>query len=208
MPLSSLAPATLVDQAIDRMTSLLACGVWEVGTRVPPEPVLAAQLGVSRNTVREAVGALAHLGLLEVRRGAGTFVVAPTELVAFMRRHVNRHETPHLAEAVAALEVRAAVLAASRRTPADLQAMEAAVDDAAFHRTLVLAAHNPVLAELHEGLAGALPPTCSGTCGPADPLHRSVLDAVRTRDGARAGRQAALIQHPPEDRASTETSVQ
>ncbi|MGO1341619.1 MAG: FadR/GntR family transcriptional regulator, partial [Cellulosimicrobium funkei] len=39
-------------------------GEWPVGTRIPPEPELVAELGVGRNTVREAVRALEHAGIL------------------------------------------------------------------------------------------------------------------------------------------------
>ena len=75
MPLQPTARVSLVDQAIEAITRLLAAGEWPVGHRIPPEPELAASLGVSRNTVREAVRALAHVGVLDVRRGDGTFVV-------------------------------------------------------------------------------------------------------------------------------------
>ena len=98
MPLAPTTSASLVDQAIDGMRALLASGEWTVGTRIPPEPVLGAALGVSRNTVREAVKALAHVGLLEVRRGDGTYVAAATEMQALMRRQVDRVELAHLLE--------------------------------------------------------------------------------------------------------------
>lgn len=44
------------------------------GERLPSEPTLSAELGVSRTTLREAIRSLVAQGVLEVRRGAGTFV--------------------------------------------------------------------------------------------------------------------------------------
>ncbi len=83
MPLAAARPpAGLVDHAIDQLRQSITTGEWPVGTRIPPtEPNLATALGVGRNTVREAVRALAHSGILEVRRGGdGTYVRATSEI--------------------------------------------------------------------------------------------------------------------------------
>ena len=76
MPLATTRRAGLVDQVIDQMRGAITAGEWPVGRRIPPEPELVTALGVGRNTVREAVRALSHAGLLEVRQGDGTFVRA------------------------------------------------------------------------------------------------------------------------------------
>ncbi len=65
---------SLVDLAVSAMRERLERGEWRVGERIPIEPELAAELGVSRNTVREAVRVLAFSGVLEVRQGDGTYV--------------------------------------------------------------------------------------------------------------------------------------
>ncbi|MCW3009587.1 MAG: transcriptional regulator, GntR family with sensor domain protein, partial [Solirubrobacterales bacterium] len=49
----------------------------DVGSRLPPERDLAGELGVSRSTVRQALGALAGRGLVERGVGRGTFVARP-----------------------------------------------------------------------------------------------------------------------------------
>jgi DNA-binding FadR family transcriptional regulator len=54
----------LIDGAVDTLRERITAGEWPVGTRIPPEPALAALLGVGRNTVREAVQSLVHAGLL------------------------------------------------------------------------------------------------------------------------------------------------
>lgn len=216
MPLAPATPTSLVDQAIDGMRRLLASGEWSVGTRIPPEPALAATLGVSRNTVREAVKALAHVGVLEVRRGDGTYVAATTEVQALMRRQVERVDALHLLEVRQAIEVRAAALAAQRRTDDDLAALDrlaarrlAALDagdgqgfvdaDVAFHVAVVTAAHNPLLSELYGGLVETLRASIDDpTQGyPAMlPEHDAVLEAVRRGDaGAAARASAELLDH-------------
>ncbi|MCR1783886.1 FadR family transcriptional regulator [Nocardioides carbamazepini] len=215
MPLAPTTPASLVDQAIDGMRALLESGEWEVGTRIPPEPALAAALGVSRNTVREAVKALAHLGLLQVRRGDGTYVAATTELQALMHKQLDRVELEHLLEVRHAIEVRAAALAAVRRTDDDLAVLDAimarrraavrdgdgpgSVDaDVDFHCAVVATAHNPLLVELYDGLV----PTLRASIQPltdSDVLaaeHDAVLAAIRQGDpvaAAAAGEE--LLDH-------------
>jgi DNA-binding FadR family transcriptional regulator len=219
MPLAPTAPTSLVDQAIEGMRSLLASGEWEVGHRIPPEPVLAASLGVSRNTVREAVKALAHVGVLEVRRGDGTYVAHATEVQALMRRQVERVELVHLLEVRHAIEVRAAALAAERRTEEDLAVLDAVArrreeaiergDRTAFvdadvdlHVAVVAAAHNPLLLEIYGGLVETLRASIDQPAGDGvfDEVFAAEHDAVRTaiRAGdpaAAAAASAELLDH-------------
>ena len=63
-----------VDILIDRLTQAIIDGTLKPGKRIPPEPELAANFGVGRNTVREAIRTLTAYGILEVRRPNGTFV--------------------------------------------------------------------------------------------------------------------------------------
>ncbi|NYI76846.1 FCD domain-containing protein [Nocardioides panzhihuensis] len=201
MPLSATTSRSLVDQAIDGMRDLLADGEWTVGTRIPAEPELAAALGVSRNTVREAVRALAHTGVLEVRRGDGTYVAAANEVAAMMRRRVGRVDPQHVLEVRQAIETQAAALAAERRSEDDMRALTelmerraaatAAKDadafadaDAEFHLGVVTATHNPLLIELYAGFEGNLRTMIhlgDETTDLAD-AHVAVFDAIRTQD--------------------------
>jgi GntR family transcriptional regulator len=58
----------------DRLSAEIATGVTPPGTKLPPEPELAAELGVSRATLREALRSLEEDGLITRTPGAGTFV--------------------------------------------------------------------------------------------------------------------------------------
>ena len=67
--ISPLVKRSLVDQALDQLRLRINQGTWVVGQRLPTEPELSAELGISRNTVREAMRVLAFSGLIEIRQG-------------------------------------------------------------------------------------------------------------------------------------------
>src|ERR1700730_1998462 len=67
---------SVTDEAINKIQNLIISGSWGPGDRLPKESELAAQLGLSRNSLREAVRALSQLRVLEVRQGDGTYVTS------------------------------------------------------------------------------------------------------------------------------------
>ncbi|MFD0715271.1 FadR/GntR family transcriptional regulator [Paenibacillus sp. GCM10027626] len=157
---------TLVEQAAMQMESLIETGHWAVGTRIPAEPELMAELNVSRNTLREAIKALTHAGLLKTRQGDGTYVCSASVLGVALQRRIQQSSTLRTLEVRHALEREAACLAATRRTDDeaallqtlletcasamvkdDLQAYIAA--DIALHQAIVEASHNDILIELY-----------------------------------------------------------
>ncbi|WP_184690417.1 FadR/GntR family transcriptional regulator [Saccharothrix tamanrassetensis] len=210
MPLATTRRAGLVDQVIDQMRDAIAGGEWPVGQRIPPEPELVTALGVGRNTVREAVRALSHAGLLEVRQGDGTFVRATSELSGAVRRLCGS-ELRDVLQVRRTLEVEGARLAAVQRTDEELRRLEALLSerdaalaakdwerlverDAAFHVLLVQCSHNTLLAELYQGLTEAVRASITATVETdhedEQVSHGGLLDAVRERDPARAAAEA------------------
>ncbi|QVQ54662.1 FadR family transcriptional regulator [Spiractinospora alimapuensis] len=204
MPLASTRRTGLVEQVITQIRTQIDSGEWRVGDRIPTETELSDQLEVGRNTVREAVRALAHTGLLEIRQGAGTFVRASSELAGALRRRVERGKLRETLEVRRALEVEAARLAATRRTDTDLEELNtqlrrrkaahdvgdpaAFVDsDVALHRAVVRASHSPLLIELYsnltpgitEGIASMVLEDGTETV-PID--HTPLVAAIRDRD--------------------------
>nr|BFD88082.1 FCD domain-containing protein [Streptomyces sp. Xyl84] len=157
--------APLADQAAQALMERIRAGEWRLGGKLPGETTLAPQLGVGRSTVREAIRQLAGRGVLASRQGAGVFVTA-LDAPEDWDHVVRRADIVSVIEARVAIETEAAALAAGRRTPAELRAMRRAlaerrarragieehVDaDTAFHRSIVVAAHNPILTELFDG---------------------------------------------------------
>ncbi|UNO42811.1 FadR/GntR family transcriptional regulator [Streptomyces sp. MST-110588] len=216
MPLTSPRRSALADQVITQLRAQITSGEWPVGSRIPTEPELVEQLGVARNTVREAVRALAHNGLLDIRQGSGTYVVATSELAGVMNRRFADADPWHVAELRRALETEAARLAAQRRTEQDLRQLAALLErreaawasgnaaafvaaDASFHMAVVSAAHNDVLTELYADLSGVLRDFLRADVG--EELlpelymdHSRLLETVRAGDGERAAAEAG--RHP------------
>jgi GntR family transcriptional regulator, transcriptional repressor for pyruvate dehydrogenase complex len=170
LPLTSLRRSPLVDLAVSQLREQVLSGQWPVGGRLPAETELAQRLEVGRSTVREAVRALVHAGLLETRQGSGTYVRSVTPGAEWEPR-LRRAAVLEAYEVREALEVQAARLAATRRTAADIEALHACLAerdrargsdaafveaDLAFHRAVVAAAHNPLLAEMFDSFAAVL----------------------------------------------------
>jgi DNA-binding FadR family transcriptional regulator len=206
-------PSGLSDQVIAALRQQITSGTWPVGSRIPTEPELVAQLGVARNTVREAVRALAHNGLLDIRQGSGTYVVATSELAGVMRKRFAGAAKSDVPELRGALEITAAGLAATRRTAADLSRLDALLAerekawatadrdtfvgaDTAFHLAVVAAAHNQVLVELYadlgEVIRDSLRSHFSSELRPDEYMdHARLLDAIRAGTADVAAAEAA-----------------
>src|ERR1700745_1766526 len=122
----------VTDEAIERIRELVASGEWGPGTRLPREADLAKQLGLSRNSLREAVRALSLARVLEVRQGDGTYVssLEPDELLepTLSATHLLRGRTVlELFEVRRMLEPEAAAMAAHRADAHALVALRAEV---------------------------------------------------------------------------------
>jgi DNA-binding FadR family transcriptional regulator len=212
--MSQLTKRSLVEQAVDQLRDRIAQGTWQIGQRLPTEPELASDLGISRNTVREAMRVLAFSGLVEVRQGDGSYlrtVQDPLQAVQAMARCTLEHarETRHI------LEAEAIGLAALRCTEHDLYELRAALCQSAehfhgnvdayvrcdiqFHQRLVDAAHNPALSELYRYFSGVVAaalehnmttvPRCQATFD----LHGQILDALEQRDPEQAKRLSRTL---------------
>jgi DNA-binding FadR family transcriptional regulator len=166
-----------VDEVVTQIERAVATGRFTPQRRLPAERALAERYGVSRATVREATARLVARGLLQRRRGDGTYVLPESDrrMAEVWLDMVQRHPALQgdLIEFRAMLEARAAELAAQRRTADDcarLRAAHAAVDaayaggdrdaqigaDVAFHRAIADATHNPVFSYLTASLLKVL----------------------------------------------------
>src|SRR3954464_12574462 len=106
----------LAEQAAEELLRRIGSGEWTLGEKLPGETTLAAQLGVGRSTLREAIRELSGKGILDTRQGSGVFVTAldvPENRDAVLRKA----SIVSVIEARIAIEAEAAGLAAERRTP-------------------------------------------------------------------------------------------
>jgi GntR family transcriptional regulator, transcriptional repressor for pyruvate dehydrogenase complex len=163
----------VTDRAIERIQEQIRTGTLRPGSRLPPENELAAQLGVGRSSIREAVKALELIRVLDVRHGDGTYVTSLQphlllEGVGFAVDLVQDDAILEVVEVRRLFEPVATGLAANRIDDAALErlgeyveAMEEAGDDQerlvhcdhAFHSTVFEATGNRTLTSVLEGLS-------------------------------------------------------
>lgn len=213
MPLTTPHRSALSEQVIAELRNQISSGEWPVGSRIPTEPELVELLGVARNTVREAVRALAHNGLLDIRQGSGTYVVAESELAGVMQRRFADADPRHIAELRSTLESSAAKLAAQRRTERDLKQLDALLErreeawesgdaeafvtaDATFHLAVVAASHNDVMTAMYADLGEVMRDWLREDVGEKLTVeshmdHARLVDAIRRNDAEAAAIEAA-----------------
>ncbi|MBM9487157.1 FadR family transcriptional regulator [Pseudomonas sp. ICBG1301] len=205
--IAPLIKRSLVDQALEQLRLRISQGVWAVGERLPTEPELSAELGISRNTVREAMRVLAFSGLIDIRQGDGSYLRSMTDPLGTMRA-LSHCTLGQAQETRQILEVEAVSLAAVRRTEEDLNGLRAALEasavlyhgdleayisaDLVFHTRLVDAAHNPALSELYQYFSAIVSAQLRQTLNISPrrqavfDLHVALLDAVEHQDPERA----------------------
>jgi GntR family transcriptional regulator, transcriptional repressor for pyruvate dehydrogenase complex len=212
---STIARSETVSETVLRqIVGLLRSGHLRPGDRLPPERELATSLGISRPSVREALSALALLGVVQQRQGRGTFLVESIESLPLepylYRLLLNRGTVDELMEVRQLLEPRIAALAAERATPEmcqELQRAFAAFEHEAtsgvdphteaaagmgFHETLARAAGNATLTLLVHSLSDLV--SAAGHVlnereyGISLKAHRDLLHAVLAHDPERAER--------------------
>lgn len=164
----------VTDDAITRLRGMIQSGELPPGARLPPEHQLAAQMGISRGGVREAVKVLESARVLDVRRGDGTYVtsLAPRLLlegIGFAFELLQGDTLLEVMEVRRLLEPAATALAASRISDQQVHELAAVMDqmrdhagdaeqlmrlDLEFHRMVITATSNETLVSLLDGLSG------------------------------------------------------
>ncbi|MDH6288910.1 MULTISPECIES: FadR/GntR family transcriptional regulator [Rhodococcus] len=168
--------SSLISQVTEQLRDEICSGRWAVGAKIPTETALSELTGTGRNTVREAVQALVHTGLLERRQGSGTYVVATSDVGGTLGKYFAGAHERDVTELRQALDVTAAALAARRRTPDDVARLQSLLDersrcwaesdteaavaaDVSLHRAIVEASHNAVYLEFYDSLLPSIAQT-------------------------------------------------
>ncbi|MDR1519849.1 MAG: FadR family transcriptional regulator [Planctomycetota bacterium] len=120
---------TLYDNVIEQLGDLIGKGSYRQGDSLPSERAMAEELGVSRNTLREALKALGLMGVLEVKHGGGYFVSDDlnTSIVESSFRFMSTEKPNDIRDLFATrriLEAENAALAAANSTPELVAALE------------------------------------------------------------------------------------
>lgn len=209
----------VTDEAIARIRDLIKSGGLRPGDRLPPEKELSESLGLSRNSLREAVKALEMINVLDVRRGDGTYVTnlrpsSAMDAMSFVLELQQDETILDLLEVRRVLEAAAGAMAAVRitdRQVAELRELltrvgpESEVEalvahDLAFHARIARIAGNEFLGDLLDVVAGRTSRvrvwrgiTQDGAIERTLGEHRLILAALELRDPALAS--ARLTTH-------------
>ncbi len=204
------------DRAVDELLRLIRERGYSAGEKLPNEYELSAQLGVSRNTIREAVRVLASRNILDIRQGAGTFISqkrgVANDPLGFSLMEDRRKLVEDLIQIRSIIEPQIAALAAQNATPEDVLVLGDLCDqletlirkrqdfmekDVEFHTQLATCSRNMVMSNL-------IPVICEGitifAASVVEPefdqtvkSHREIFEAVRERRAADA--QQAMLFH-------------
>lgn len=206
--LMPLPPADRVQQVITALADYIQGSGLKPGDRLPAERELMAALAVGRSTVREVISHFQALGVVEARKGSGTYLLrAISGATIHMPLTLN---TEHLRDALLqtlevrrGIEVEAGMVAARRRTEADLANIEAKLnemervhlakgtsgpEDLAFHLAIYDATHNPLFRQLLEQMREAFERFWEKPFDRPDfarrsfPFHRTLFNAIGAQD--------------------------
>lgn len=218
---------TVRDVIADKIVTLIACGLLNVGDELPGERELAAALTVSRQTIRSAVQMLAAQGILSISHGARTRVasadLSARSVAIASRLNVNRYDVHAVHAARSLIELQVVGDAAVRMTEETLDALQRSmaaqavslhdpvqflICDREFHVTIYRQCGNPLLADIvtdlytymidHRRRAVSEPDAIAESF--AD--HRSIMQALEMRDAAAT--MAAFALHEERIYASTQ----
>jgi len=206
---------TLGHRVADELMDLIRQQGYSAGEKLPNEYELSSKLGVSRNTIREAVRALASRNILDIRQGAGTFIsqkkgVADDPL-GFSLMEDRLKLVDDLMQIRLIIEPQIAALAAQNATTEDIQVLGVLCDemeslihagqdfvqkDMDFHARLAICSRNMVMSNL-------IPVICQGIlvfCSMVEQefeqtikSHRKIFESVSQRRAADA--QQAMMFH-------------
>ncbi|MBU3963221.1 MAG: FadR family transcriptional regulator [Alphaproteobacteria bacterium] len=219
---TSLVPLPPADRG-RQVTSSLAAYIQQAalvaGDRLPAERELMAALGVGRSTIREVIRQFQALGVMETRKGSGTYLLKPiTSATVHMPLSVNmgslRDALLQTLEVRRGIECEACMAAARRRTAEDLKHISEALDemervhlikgtagkeDLVFHLAIYDATHNPLFRQLLEQMREAFERFWDTPFDRPDfarrsfPYHRTLFNAIVAQDTEAARRETIKI---------------
>ena len=205
-----------VDSVVNRFRELLMQKKLKPGGQIPSESVLAENMGVSRGSVREAMKILAALGVVEIRRGNGTYIsenIGRSMMDPFLLRlMMNDYDSRQMAEFREMIELDVARAILRNRSGEGIMAMGEAIErmegapakegveeagwaemDLAFHRAMGKATGNVLIEQLYEFILRFFEPTIRQTYRHMGNRAHALAIHKRIYDAAAAGDEKALL---------------
>jgi len=219
---SSLQPLPPLDRA-RQVTVALAHYIADVqlktGDRLPAERELMGTLAVGRSTIREAIRHFQALGVIETRKGSGTYLLRPispdtVHMPLSLDTTQLRDVLLQTLQVRRGIECEAGMVAAQMRTADDLAFIEdklvkmetvhlekgsSGPEDLAFHLAVYDATHNPLFRQLLEQMRESFEHFWASPFDRKDfarrsfPFHRTLFDAIAARNPERARRETLKI---------------
>jgi len=208
----SLRKSSLVDTITSELLRRIARGCYREGEKIPPQKILAGDLGVSTVSLRGSLDQLSMMGFIEARQGRGTFVrsTKPSLLVKHPVILMDKAMTWELLEARTKIECLLVGMAAERATEGDVQSMatllaeadddmgrhkldDFGVKDMEFHLMIARTCQNRVMAKILESLREPVQQLITDIYAVSpDSLeqsnleHKEILDAIAIREVEKA----------------------
>lgn len=209
---------SLSQMVLEQLLGLIREGQLKPGDRLPSEAELCAMVGVGRSSVREAVKALAFMGLVQSKPGRGSIVLMrasnpiPQRNAAYalqssamfdlyeVRQYLEGGCAARAAERATEQEVAAVAQAAHAEEARFAAGRSAFKENDAFHLAIARAAHNHVFVESLRSLLSQIRPFRQQLTDPVPDMrhrdtaeHRAILEAIRARNPSRA--QKLMMAH-------------
>ena len=206
--MKKLIKKSLPQQIADEIEERIKSGRYSIGEKLPTEPLLVEEFGVSRNTVREAVQSLTHSGLLETRQGDGTYVVAKEKLQVEIFNMMSSATYNNILEVREFLENHIVISAIKKATAPDIARIDQYLQlrkkevnsirentqaDLDFHIAIAQATHNDIILNMYKYVSEYIQEFISqklhdGTKDQTyiDELHDLLFKAIKERDTEKA----------------------
>lgn len=207
MAIQPIKRQNVSELVFNQMQEMIVSGEWAPGSKISSENELAAQMGVSRVTIRSAIQKLSSLGLVESRHGEGTYVCKMDGTQCFNSILplivLSKPDRESLHEFRSIVESACAMLAAQRITPEQLAEIRkvnddmeankddpeaAAACDMAFHKGIANATGNPYIIQVFDILDTIFTRSLVENVhhmgvAPGVHSHREICQALELRDG-------------------------
>ena len=195
MAINDSAVVPLYQQVKDDIRAAIESGKYKTNEKIPPEPELSAEYSVSRITVRKALQILSEAGVIETRKGKGSFVAVDASELAPASMDLKKYCESFVQATRARLLLEPAIArqAAQTATPEELEQLRKNVHTALpmdhFHDVLVEMVHNPLVAdwiqqshrlETDPTLSALIPPARQRSMSPQlEAQHQKIYEAIR-----------------------------
>lgn len=167
--LSKVHKTQLSGQVVTQLIKWLSSGEITIGEKLPPEHEIMKLMGVGRSTIREAIKILEHQGILDVRVGNGTYLVATPQIKESLLSRLQRADPEEVGFLKRNIEMQIAYLATKNRDKDNIARIKASLDecqqthdngdspgfvdaDFIFHKEIALAAKTDLLYDFYIGV--------------------------------------------------------